>query len=81
MSAAHPFEIGPVVPLTRLRRRLRSSSRDIHARLHRINRLYREDPRFSGAWPVVRFAGGGELVYFDQRFFVEVCSEVGMPIR
>jgi hypothetical protein len=61
--------------------RLRSPSRDIHERLDRINRLYKEDPRFSAAWPVVRFAGGGELVYFDKRFFAEACSEVGLPIH
>jgi hypothetical protein len=74
----HPFEIGHVVTLTHLQRKLGAPVRGVVAQLHRLNRVYRDDVRFAGAWPVARVAGG-ELVYFDRRFYRTICSETGLP--
>lgn len=78
MSTAHPFQIGHhIVTVTHLATRLQSSNRGVLAQLGRINRVYRDDQRFAAAWPVVRVAGG-ELVYFDRRFFESMWRDIGL---
>lgn len=62
----HPFQVGPIVTLQRLQRRLQTTEGDVLARLWKINETFAKDKRFTS--PVVRQVEGG-LVYFDRHFY------------
>lgn len=73
----YPFQVGPIVTLCTLQRRLRTTRTDVLARLDRINTVFAGDGRFAS--PVVRQVEGG-LVYFDRHFFDTQWRDVVLPV-